>query len=47
MTRPSRTIRRDYGFAALCIIADRQVPVDVEARLNSNGIFIRKLNNKD
>ena len=47
MTRPSRTTRRDCAFASLCTIADRQVPVDVEARLNSNGIFIRKLNNKD
>ena len=47
MRRISRTVRRDYSFTALCTIADRQVPIDVEARLNSNGIFTKLHNNKD
>lgn len=47
MRRITRTTRRDYNYSVLCNLADRQVPVDVEARLNANGMFINKLKYKD
>lgn len=47
MRRIPRTLAYDNAVARLMQLSGRQVPVDLEARLNANGIFINKLINKD